>query len=52
MFVTDLPAYLEAAHVFVERFAGAGIPVACSLIGVTGLATPGLMVEVEALAVR
>lgn len=52
IFVTDIGAYYGAQHVFIDHFAGRGIPVAASLIGVTGLALPGLMVELEATAIR
>ena len=52
MYVTDLAAYFPASGAFHERFAGAGIPVAATLLQVAGLAYPELMVEVEVTAQR
>jgi enamine deaminase RidA (YjgF/YER057c/UK114 family) len=51
LYVTDIPAFFAAQQAFIDRFAAAGIPVAATLLGVTGLALPELLVEVEALAV-
>ncbi len=52
MYVTDMGAYFAAQQVFIDRFAGRGIPVASTLLGVSALAVPGLLVEIEATAVR
>ena len=51
LYVTDIGAYYGAQQAFVERFSARGIPVAATLIGVTGLAMPELLVEIDALAV-
>jgi enamine deaminase RidA (YjgF/YER057c/UK114 family) len=52
LYVIDISAYFAAQQSFINRFAARGIPVAATLLGVTGLALPDLLVEVEALAVR
>lgn len=50
LYVTDIAAYFQAQGAFLDRFARRGIPVAATLVGVTALALPGLVVEVEATA--
>jgi enamine deaminase RidA (YjgF/YER057c/UK114 family) len=52
LYVTDLGAYFPASGAFHERFAAAGIPVAATLLNVSALAYPELMVEVEITAER
>jgi enamine deaminase RidA (YjgF/YER057c/UK114 family) len=52
LYVTDMSGYFAAQEAFIRRFAARGIPVAATLVGVTGLALPDLLVELEALAVR
>jgi enamine deaminase RidA (YjgF/YER057c/UK114 family) len=52
LFVTDIGAYFPASGAFHERFAAAGIAVAATLLNVSALAYPELMVEVEATAIR
>ena len=50
-YTTDMDAYLEAAHVAGERLADAGCRAASTLLGVTRLAFPQLLIEIEATAV-
>jgi enamine deaminase RidA (YjgF/YER057c/UK114 family) len=51
-FVTDMDRYFAEAHpVIVERLRGAGVQPAGTLLGVTRLAFPDLMIEIEATAV-
>jgi enamine deaminase RidA (YjgF/YER057c/UK114 family) len=49
--VTDVDAYGEAAPAVGQRFGAAGARYASTLIGVTRLALPELLVEIEATAV-
>ena len=51
-YVTDVDRYLaEGAHVVGERMAAAGVQPASTLLGVSRLAFPELLIEVEATAV-
>lgn len=50
-YTTDVDAFLEASDAFGERLAQAGCRAAGTLLGVTRLAFPGLMIEMEATAV-
>lgn len=51
-YVTDVDRYLaEGAQVVGERLAAAGIQPAATLLGVTRLAFPDLLIEIEATAV-
>jgi enamine deaminase RidA (YjgF/YER057c/UK114 family) len=51
-FVTDMDRYFAEAHpVIVDRLRGAGVQPAGTLLGVTRLAFPDLMIEIEATAV-
>jgi enamine deaminase RidA (YjgF/YER057c/UK114 family) len=51
-FVTDVDSYLtEAAPLLVERLGRAGVQPAGTLLGVTRLAFPDLLIEIEATAV-
>jgi enamine deaminase RidA (YjgF/YER057c/UK114 family) len=49
-YTTDVDAFLGAADVVGQRLAGAGCRPASTLLGVTRLAFPELMVEIEATA--
>jgi enamine deaminase RidA (YjgF/YER057c/UK114 family) len=51
-YTTDIPAFFAGYSVVTERFAAAGILPSGTLLGVTRLARPELMVEIEATAVR
>jgi enamine deaminase RidA (YjgF/YER057c/UK114 family) len=51
VYATDVDAVLAAFDVLGRRFGAAGAAPAMTLIGVTRLALPGLMVEIEAQAV-
>ena len=51
-YTTDVEAFLGAADVFGSRLAAAGSQPPGTLLGVAKLAFPGLMVEIEATAVR
>jgi len=50
-FVTDIPAFYEAAPVYGPRLGMAGCRPASTLLGVSALAYPEMMVEIEATAV-
>jgi enamine deaminase RidA (YjgF/YER057c/UK114 family) len=51
-FVTDVDSYLaEAAPMLVERLGKAGVQPAGTLLGITRLAFPDLLIEIEATAV-
>jgi enamine deaminase RidA (YjgF/YER057c/UK114 family) len=51
-YATDIPAYRQASDVLRGRLARAGCKTAFTLLGVTSLAYPELLVELEATAVR
>jgi enamine deaminase RidA (YjgF/YER057c/UK114 family) len=51
IYTTDVDAFLGAYPNAVQRFAAAGVAPSATLLGVTRLAFPELMVEVEATAV-
>ncbi len=51
-YTTDVDAVLGAADVFGSRLAAAGAQPPGALLGVAKLAFPGLMVEIEATAVK
>ena len=52
IYVTDVEAYREAAPVLGARLAQSGVRQAATLLGVTRLARPELLIEIEATAVR
>ena len=51
-FTTDIEAFFGAADILGERLGAAGIQPASTLLGVTRLAFPDLLVEIEATAVK
>jgi enamine deaminase RidA (YjgF/YER057c/UK114 family) len=51
-YTTDVDAFFAAHDVVIERLGAAGCQAAGSLVGVSRLAFPGLLVELEATAVR
>ena len=51
-FVTDVDAFLQAGEVYGAKLAQAGCRPASTLLGVSRLAYPSLLVEIEATAVR
>jgi enamine deaminase RidA (YjgF/YER057c/UK114 family) len=51
-YTTDVEAFLAAGDVFGSRLAAAGSQPPGALLGVAKLAFPGLMVEIEATAVK
>jgi enamine deaminase RidA (YjgF/YER057c/UK114 family) len=51
MYTTDLDAFMQNAGVLAGRLGGAGVMPPGTLLGVTRLAFPDLMVELEATAV-
>ena len=51
-YTTDVDAFLGASDVVGSRLAAAGCQPSGTLLGVTKLAFPGLMIEIEATAVR
>jgi enamine deaminase RidA (YjgF/YER057c/UK114 family) len=51
-YVTDVDAFIDAGEVYGARLAQAGCRPASTLLGVSRLAIPPLMVEIEATAVR
>lgn len=51
IYVTDLDAYLSAAPAVGERLAQAGVRHTSTLLGISRLALPELLVEIEATAV-
>lgn len=52
IYVTDLPAYREAAPAVGARLAEAGVRHTSTLLGISRLAMPELLVEIEATAVK
>ena len=50
-YVTDVPAFMEAAPVVSERMRTAGCKPSSTLLGVVRLAEPEFMIEIEATAV-
>jgi enamine deaminase RidA (YjgF/YER057c/UK114 family) len=52
MYATDVDAFMASAPVWGPRLAAAGCRQASTLLGVTRLAFPALMVELEATAVK
>ena len=50
-YTTDVPAFMEAAEKIVEIYAGDGCQPVGTLLGVTALFEPELMIELEATAV-
>ena len=52
IYVTDLPAYREAAPAVGARLAQAGVRHTSTLLGISRLAMPELLVEIEATAVK
>lgn len=51
-YVTDVDAFVAAGEVYGAKLAEAGCRPASTLLGVSRLAIPSLLVEVEATAVR
>lgn len=51
-YTTDMPAFLAAYDVVTERLRECTIKPSGCLLGFSALATPGLMIEIEATAVR
>jgi enamine deaminase RidA (YjgF/YER057c/UK114 family) len=51
-YVTDVDAFFAAGEAIGQRFGEAGLRASGTLLGVERLAFPGLMVEIEATAVR
>ncbi len=51
-YVTDVDAFIQAGEVYGARLAQAGCRPASTLLGVSRLAFPSLLVEVEATAVK
>jgi enamine deaminase RidA (YjgF/YER057c/UK114 family) len=51
-YVTDIAAFFEASPAFGERLAKGGCKPAATLLHITSLAFPDLMVEIEATAVE
>jgi enamine deaminase RidA (YjgF/YER057c/UK114 family) len=51
-YTTDIDAFFGAGDILGERLGAAGIQPASTLLGVTRLAFPELMVEIEATAVK
>jgi enamine deaminase RidA (YjgF/YER057c/UK114 family) len=52
IYVTDVPAYRQAAPAIGARLRDAGVRHASTLLGISRLAMPELLVEIEATAVR
>jgi len=50
-YVTDIPAFLEAVPVVGERLKAAGCKPASTLLGISRLAQPEWMIEIEGTAV-
>jgi enamine deaminase RidA (YjgF/YER057c/UK114 family) len=50
-YTTDINAFFAASPVLMGRLQAAGIQPAGTLLGITALAFPGLLVEIEATAV-
>jgi enamine deaminase RidA (YjgF/YER057c/UK114 family) len=51
IFTTDVDRFLASFHIAIERFTAAGCRPSSTLLGVTRLAFPELLVEIEATAV-
>jgi enamine deaminase RidA (YjgF/YER057c/UK114 family) len=51
-FVTDVDAFFEAGEIYGARLAQAGCQPASTLLGVSRLAYPSLLVEIEATAAK
>ena len=51
-FVTDVDAFFEAGEIYGARLAQAGCKPASTLLGVSRLAYPPLLVEIEATAAK
>ncbi len=51
-YTTDVDGFLAAGEVLGQRLGAAGIQPASTLLGVTRLAFPDLLVEIEAIAVK
>lgn len=51
LYTTDVDRFLASFHVAIERMSERGCRPACTLLGVTRLAFPELLVEIEATAV-
>ena len=51
-YTTDVDAFFGAYDLILERLAGAGCRPASTLLGVTRLAFPELLIEIEATAVK
>jgi enamine deaminase RidA (YjgF/YER057c/UK114 family) len=51
-YVTDVDAFIDAGEVYGAKLAQAGARPASTLLGVSRLAIPSLLVEIEATAVR
>jgi len=51
-YVTDIDAYFAATDAIRARLDGAGCRIASTLLGISRLAFPGLMIEIEATAAR
>jgi enamine deaminase RidA (YjgF/YER057c/UK114 family) len=51
MYTTDVPAFMAAAHDLVPIFAGDGCRPVSTLLGVSALFEPGILIELEATAV-
>jgi enamine deaminase RidA (YjgF/YER057c/UK114 family) len=51
-YVTDVDAFMQAGEVYGAKLAEAGCRPASTLLGVSRLAYPSLMVEIEATAIR
>lgn len=50
-YTTDIDAFFEAQDIFAQRLGGAGVMPPGTLLGVSRLAFPELMIELEATAV-
>ena len=51
MYTTDVPTFMASAHDIVSIFAGDGCQPVSTLLGVTALFEPEIMIELEATAV-
>lgn len=51
-YTTDIEAFFTAGDILGERFGSAGIQPASTLLGITRLAFPDLLIEIEATAVK
>ena len=51
-YTTDVEGFLSAADVFAGRLTAAACQPSGTLLGVSKLAFPGLMIEIEATAVK